>query len=373
MTLHWWMHWFWVTAQIVVSLMAGSRGATSEPPTSAVGSVAVASEAMPLARSAGSPAAATGTRDGQYERTEALARLQQSYRIAKAIGIQPTPASQSDTRSSSDERTSTQPGRTPGKKETKITWIQAFSKAPRPESSSPEPPTSGEELLTVMPLRELLELREDPRKNAVRREQPQLPPANRSGEESLEPRALATAASIIEGIWPGRLDEAGPRQGHLHQRIPTRAARARGAEPGGGDGGHCDRLRRERHGDRHHHRSLSGNSRAFEHARKFGFRRLQPRFLEWLTRFFCLLRAASVQEEISEPAADAQQRQVQQSRQLGLHRRLYDSGQLRGDVQPGQRLLPEFARGDDHPELLDRQRQAHEAMTNRQLPHRVNA
>ncbi|XP_031786250.1 uncharacterized protein LOC100680132 isoform X5 [Nasonia vitripennis] len=198
MTLHWWMHWFWVTAQIVVSLMAGSRGATSEPPTSAVGSVAVASEAMPLARSAGSPAAATGTRDGQYERTEALARLQQSYRIAKAIGIQPTPASQSDTRSSSDERTSTQPGRTPGKKETKITWIQAFSKAPRPESSSPEPPTSGEELLTVMPLRELLELREDPRKNAVRREQPQLPPANRSGEESLEPRALATAASIIE-------------------------------------------------------------------------------------------------------------------------------------------------------------------------------
>ncbi|OXU28759.1 hypothetical protein TSAR_003278 [Trichomalopsis sarcophagae] len=85
MTLHWWMHWFWVTAQIV-----------DEP-----------------------------------DRSKAFLPCR------------------SCRRSSSDERTSTQPGRIPGKKETKITWIQAFSKPPRPKSSSsPEPPTSGEELLT---------------------------------------------------------------------------------------------------------------------------------------------------------------------------------------------------------------------------------
>lgn len=38
-------------------------------------------------------------------------------------------------------------------------------------------------------------------------------------------------------------------------------------------------------------------------------------------------------------------------------------GQLRGDVQSGQRLVPELVGSDDDTELLDRQRQAHEAMT----------
>lgn len=38
------------------------------------------------------------------------------------------------------------------------------------------------------------------------------------------------------------------------------------------------------------------------------------------------------------------------------------SGQLRRDVQLGQRLLPQFSGGDDHPELLDGYSQAHQTL-----------
>lgn len=249
------------------------------------------------------------TRMLQYETTETLARLQQSYRIAKAIGIQPrpdesasvveslrqsvttdspppspqprnaqeqwggigigttaTPAGYERTRCelldsfhfssiqiayilyfvlslicfchrrspldnktalyAENSKTSTQPGRIPGKKETKITWIHAFSKPPRLRtSSSPVPPAvqssseptpPSEELqLTVMPLQEDLPSSSTNNKaldpNAIRREQLQLPPANRSFSSSsssdddddetqiVESQAIATAASIIEG------------------------------------------------------------------------------------------------------------------------------------------------------------------------------
>lgn len=88
-----------------------------------------------------------------------------------------------------------------------MTWVQAFSKPPKQKttenkttttSTSTPRTTLAPEDLTVMPLQEEKVNKNSLDSNAVRRDY------NRSGElllgdETLEPRAVATAASILDG------------------------------------------------------------------------------------------------------------------------------------------------------------------------------
>ncbi|KAJ8684468.1 hypothetical protein QAD02_020260 [Eretmocerus hayati] len=268
MTLYWWMHWFWVTAQIAVSMTRPASEDYSRSIGTSVTNASLGSSSL-----------------------ESLARLQQNYRMAKAIGVElleshgapdaallrstlvprslqiVTAASDAEVPSDTSEEPKlavapdSPPGRTernksstigyeaparvaplPPKKEPKMTWIQTFSKPPRPKleqdkdkTSSPDPTTvsaattgistttaipspeatlSPEEL-TVMPL-QTPRPRVEP--NAIHREQQQISrsPASSSsvlrgpgasgelllGENQIEMNAegpLASPASVLDG------------------------------------------------------------------------------------------------------------------------------------------------------------------------------
>ncbi|XP_011496584.1 PREDICTED: uncharacterized protein LOC105361173 [Ceratosolen solmsi marchali] len=212
MTLHWWMHWFWVTTQIVASL--------TNPTTEMIAS--------------SSPALLNTSRAESK-----LESIQQSYRIAKAIGIESPENPEQvaaknlsrslelnqspDTVSSMPEKPrktlgtienktdsdlslnkSAQVSRTSGKKDTKITRTQAFTKPLKTKYEEKMPSTTSsddvkEDLMTVIPLREVTEI-----PNMIRRDQQQLAknhPLDQiaSGQQTFNPIDVGTAASILDG------------------------------------------------------------------------------------------------------------------------------------------------------------------------------
>ncbi|KAL7287539.1 hypothetical protein TKK_0018362 [Trichogramma kaykai] len=287
MTLHWWMHWFWVTAQIVVCL----SNPTMELPMETTRTMSVLADTTAVDPSVTTTPAATTptttttaatitttttandttstgdpTSDGNSTTTisptdDALARLQQSYRINKATGLQnvtgdnATVSEKSETSTNSsmsgtsteqplqadattsiyldrfrpieintnrtviipasaeNNRTVQEPSRISNantKKENKISWISVLNPPARPnreenssdaaESISPSTTSSSYEILTVMPLQvntNYSVVERNNNNNNVRR--------NRTAEQLLgDPRntgelqAVATAASVFE-------------------------------------------------------------------------------------------------------------------------------------------------------------------------------
>ncbi|XP_023319422.1 cell wall protein DAN4 isoform X1 [Trichogramma pretiosum] len=286
MTLHWWMHWFWVTAQIVVCL----SNPTMELPMETTRTMSVLADTTAVDPSVTTtPAAATPTTttaatitttttandttstgdptsDGNSTTSispadDALARLQQSYRINKATGLQnvtgdnATGSEKSETSTNSsmsststeqpmqadattsiyldrfrpieintnrtviipasaeNNRTVQEPSRISNvntKKENKISWISVLNPPVRPnreenssdaaESISPSTTSSSHEILTVMPLQvntDYSVVEHNNNNNNVRR--------NRTAEQLLgdpqntgELQAVATAASVFE-------------------------------------------------------------------------------------------------------------------------------------------------------------------------------
>jgi hypothetical protein len=98
-----------------------------------------------------------------------------------------------------------QVGDTFGKKETKTTWIQAFSNLPKAKYEEKTSPVTSDvimhDFMTVMPLREVTE-----DSNTIRRDQQQ-PVHNRSldqiilKQQTIDPIDFGTAASIVDGSF----------------------------------------------------------------------------------------------------------------------------------------------------------------------------
>ncbi|XP_058795504.1 uncharacterized protein LOC131666681 [Phymastichus coffea] len=247
MTLHWWMHWFWVTAQIVVSLTSPSE---RSPPEQT--SMLKVSSVSPTTSSLSEASLL------RYSQQELLAKIQQNYRVAKAIGLQmpinsaevsserpaavnfhsgPSTSNLERTRTtsiplvnkttSSEADASGAPVKMPSKKESKSSWANGYSKSPKPTydetTSTSTVSSSGGEEMTVMPLQEHTpggSKSLDP--NAIDKQEHLLLAGNHSGnqrqlllqaEKTIEPQAVATAASILDA---GLIDS-------------TRLGRARGA------------------------------------------------------------------------------------------------------------------------------------------------
>lgn len=115
----------------------------------------------------------------------------------------------------STENTSTPPFRIPAKKESKIQRINGYNKTPKPsyeESTSQSTVISSAEELTVMPLQEhIVNFNKTIDPNAIdKNEHLLLLARNHSddkkhqlllqGQEIIEPQAVATAASILDGL-----------------------------------------------------------------------------------------------------------------------------------------------------------------------------